>query len=141
MSKKLTSLTAEGNTPLSIVGYFRIFLSLPDIAHRIEHPFYIISNLRSNCILGLDFIRDKGIIVDGNVLKILDSRKTKTVVAKVIKPNSFLSSIHKVPVMNQTLKFKLNLSHLTREIDIFHVSIQTIQKKKNNELQITVNSI
>ncbi len=38
-------------------------------------------------------------------------------------PNSFLSSIHKAPVMNQTLKFKFNLSHLTREIETSFISL------------------
>ena len=79
-----TSLRVESNNTLDVIGYYRIFLSLPDIASRIEHNFYIVPNLRSNCILGLDFIRDKGIVIDGNVLKLLDSKSTKTVLTKTI---------------------------------------------------------
>ena len=111
------NLRVETNNTLEVIGLFRILLSLPDIADRIEHNFYIVYNLKSNCILGLDFIRDKGIVIDGNILKLLDSRRTKTVVAKTMTYDPFLSSINKDLQVNKTLTFKFNLSHLTKEIE------------------------
>ena len=118
-----TSLRVESNNTLDVIGYYRIFLSLPDIASRIEHNFYIVPNLRSNCILGLDFIRDKGIVIDGNVLKLLDSKSTKTVLTKTISANPFLSSVCRAPVLVKTFKFKINLSHLTKELENIFLTV------------------
>ena len=118
-----TSLRVESNNTLDVIGYYRIFLSLPDIASRIEHNFYIVPNLRSNCILGLDFIRDKGIVIDGNVLKLLDSKSTKTVLTKTISANPFLASVCRAPVLVKTFKFKINLSHLTKELENIFLTV------------------
>ncbi|KAI9560471.1 hypothetical protein GHT06_014495 [Daphnia sinensis] len=105
------NLQAESNSPLTIVGYFRILITLPDIKSRVEHNFYIVSNLRSNCILGLDFIRDNGIIIDGNTLQIL-KRKPKAIRAKTTFADATVSVFNKGPIIDKTYPFTFNLSHL-----------------------------
>ncbi|KZS03637.1 Uncharacterized protein APZ42_033590 [Daphnia magna] len=107
----MDNLKAESNSSLKIVGYFRILITLPDIKSRVEHNFYVVSNLRSNCILGLDFIRDNGIIIDGNILHIL-SRKPKAVLAKATFADATVSVFNKGPVIDKTYPFTFNLSHL-----------------------------
>ncbi|KZS08393.1 Uncharacterized protein APZ42_027677 [Daphnia magna] len=118
----MDDLKAESNASLKIVGYFRILINLPDIKSRVEHNFYIVSNLRSNCILGLDCIRDNGIIIDGNILQIL-SRKPKTVLAKTTFADATISVINKGPVIDKSYPFTFNLSHLSEHHEASFMAI------------------
>lgn len=117
----MDGLKAESNANLDIVGYFIIFINLPDIAYRVEQNFY----LRSYCIIDLDFNRDNGIIIDGNILQIL-SPKPKTVLAKTTFADATISVTNKGPVIDKTYSFPFNLSHLPEHHE---ASFMTIIKK------------
>jgi len=111
-----TNLTTASNNPLKIQGYFRMPVTLPGNIMK-EHNFYVVSNMRGACILGIDFIQETGLIIDGRALTFLNNRKPKTTTAKVTIDKLAIASIKKPPTNNENSPITFQLSHLPRQIE------------------------
>ena len=62
--KNITALSSATGDKLKIVGRYKIPLLIQG-KDLIEHEFYVITNIGFDCILGIDFIRERDIIING----------------------------------------------------------------------------
>ena len=102
-NRKNLELRSACNNNFNIYGRFSIPVEIKNV-NSIVHDFYVITNLKEQCILGLDFIRRQGIIVNGsnNTIKITNMAQ-----------RPIIAGIEIGPTIEKDKKTLFNLQHLS----------------------------
>ena len=72
--------------------------------------------MKGACILGIDFIQETGLIIDGTALTFLHTkRRNKTLIAQTVNRDPNIASLRKPPTINENSSLTFNISHLPRK--------------------------